>query len=79
MSVINHPLTKLFNETKDVVNTSDVERKRDTWSEVAEKYNPAYSTKILVHGWKSSIQSESITTIKGAYTKRGRLNVFGNE
>lgn len=77
-NIINHSYFELFNETKDAVNTSYIARNRDTWSAVAEKYNPAYDTKILVHGWKSSIQSDSITTIKGAYTKKGRLNVFGN-
>ncbi|XP_037957830.1 pancreatic triacylglycerol lipase [Teleopsis dalmanni] len=51
-------------------------RKRDTWEEMAEKFNPELDTKILVHGWKSSTQSNSIQSIRGAYTMRGKVNVF---
>ncbi|XP_013103655.2 inactive pancreatic lipase-related protein 1 isoform X1 [Stomoxys calcitrans] len=50
--------------------------KRDTWEEMAEKFNPALDTKILVHGWKSSTQSNSIQSIRGGYIKRGHVNVF---
>lgn len=51
--------------------------KRDTWEEMAEKFNPKLDTKILVHGWKSSTQSNSIQSIRGAYMQRGHVNVFG--
>ncbi|XP_022214736.2 inactive pancreatic lipase-related protein 1 isoform X1 [Drosophila obscura] len=50
--------------------------KRDTWQEMAEKFNPALDTKILVHGWKSSTMSNSIQSIRGAYIERGQVNVF---
>uniref|UniRef100_A0A1A9WAL0 Lipase domain-containing protein n=1 Tax=Glossina brevipalpis TaxID=37001 RepID=A0A1A9WAL0_9MUSC len=50
--------------------------KRDTWAEMAEKFNPKLDTKILVHGWKSSTQSNSIKSIRGAYMQRGHINVF---
>lgn len=51
--------------------------KRDTWEEMAGKFNPDLDTKILVHGWKSSTTSDSIQSIRGAYTIRGNLNIFG--
>jgi len=51
-------------------------RKRDTWEEMIEKFNPDLDTKILVHGWKSSTQSNSIQSIRGAYAQRGKVNVF---
>lgn len=51
--------------------------KRDTWEEMAEKFNPKLDTKILVHGWKSSTQSDSIQSIRGAYRIKGHMNVFG--
>ncbi|KAH8281617.1 hypothetical protein KR054_001782 [Drosophila jambulina] len=50
--------------------------KRDTWQEMAEKFNPDLDTKILVHGWKSSTMSNSIQSIRGAYIERGQVNVF---
>ncbi|XP_065356685.1 pancreatic triacylglycerol lipase [Calliphora vicina] len=50
--------------------------KRDTWDEMAEKFNPKLDTKILVHGWKSSTQSNSIQSIRGAYMQKGHINVF---
>lgn len=51
--------------------------KRDTWEEMAGKFNPKLDTKILVHGWKSSTQSNSIQSIRGAYMQKGHINVFG--
>ncbi|KAI8125506.1 Inactive pancreatic lipase-related protein 1 [Lucilia cuprina] len=51
--------------------------KRDSWEEMAEKFNPKLDTKILVHGWKSSTQSNSIQSIRGAYMQKGHINVFG--
>ncbi|XP_017848914.1 pancreatic lipase-related protein 2 [Drosophila busckii] len=53
-----------------------VRHKRDTWQEMAEKFNPELDTKILVHGWKSSTMSNSIQSIRGAYLMRGQVNVF---
>ncbi|KAI8125504.1 Inactive pancreatic lipase-related protein 1 [Lucilia cuprina] len=50
--------------------------KRDSWEEMAEKFNPKLDTKILVHGWKSSTQSNSIQSIRGAYMQKGHINVF---
>ncbi|XP_039961152.1 lipase member H-like [Bactrocera tryoni] len=51
-------------------------QKRDTWEEMADKFNADLDTKILVHGWKSSTTSDSIQSIRGAYTMRGNLNIF---
>ncbi|EDW12884.2 pancreatic lipase-related protein 2 isoform X2 [Drosophila mojavensis] len=51
-------------------------RKRDTWQDMAEKFDPKLDTKILVHGWKSSTMSYSIQSIRGAYIQRGQVNVF---
>ncbi|XP_018797464.1 PREDICTED: lipase member H-like isoform X1 [Bactrocera latifrons] len=51
-------------------------QKRDTWEEMAGKFNADLDTKILVHGWKSSTTSDSIQSIRGAYTLRGNLNIF---
>ncbi|XP_030387260.1 pancreatic triacylglycerol lipase [Scaptodrosophila lebanonensis] len=61
------------------INDNDFDRKRvkrDTWEEMAEKFNPQLDTKILVHGWKSSTMSNSIESIRGAYIQRGQVNVF---
>ncbi|KAM8717407.1 hypothetical protein ACLKA7_004150 [Drosophila subpalustris] len=62
------------------IDENDFERvkrhKRDTWQEMAEKFDPKLDTKILVHGWKSSTMSNSIQSIRGAYLKRGQVNVF---
>lgn len=44
---------------------------------MAGKFNADLDTKILVHGWKSSTTSDSIQSIRGAYTMRGNLNIFG--
>ncbi|XP_062142054.1 pancreatic lipase-related protein 2 isoform X1 [Drosophila sulfurigaster albostrigata] len=54
----------------------DKRDKRDTWQEMAEKFDPNLDTKILVHGWKSSTMSNSIQSIRGAYLQRGQVNVF---
>ncbi|XP_017479789.1 PREDICTED: pancreatic triacylglycerol lipase-like [Rhagoletis zephyria] len=51
-------------------------QKRDTWEELAGKFNADLDTKILVHGWKSSTTSDSIQSIRGAYAMRGNLNIF---
>ncbi|XP_053949838.1 pancreatic triacylglycerol lipase-like [Anastrepha ludens] len=53
-----------------------IRQKRDTWEEMAEKFNADLDTKILVHGWKSSTTSDSIQSIRGAYAMRGNLNIF---
>lgn len=61
------------------IDENDFERarhKRDTWQEMAEKFDPKLDTKILVHGWKSSTMSNSIQSIRGAYIQRGQVNVF---
>ncbi|XP_039961100.1 pancreatic triacylglycerol lipase-like [Bactrocera neohumeralis] len=48
----------------------------DEWDELLAEFKPELDTKMLVHGWKSSTQSRSIQSIREAYTKRGKLNVF---
>ncbi|XP_067636637.1 pancreatic triacylglycerol lipase-like [Eurosta solidaginis] len=53
-----------------------IRQKRDTWEDMAGKFKPELDTKILVHGWKSSTTSDSIQSIRGAYTMRGNLNIF---
>lgn len=60
----------------DENNFERVRHKRDTWQEMAEKFDPSLDTKILVHGWKSSTMSNSIQSIRGAYLQRGQVNVF---
>lgn len=69
-------ISNLLISDDDVLTTARF--KRDTWAEMAEKFNPKLDTKILVHGWKSSTQSNSIKSIRGAYMQRGHINVFGN-
>ncbi|XP_055839590.1 pancreatic triacylglycerol lipase [Episyrphus balteatus] len=53
-----------------------IRRKRDSWTEMAKKFNPELETKILVHGWKSSSQSNSIQSIKNGYRRKGSYNIF---
>lgn len=55
----------------------DIQRQRESWDLLVKQFNPDFDTKIIVHGWKSSIQSPSVTLIKEAYNKKKRLNIFG--
>lgn len=51
-------------------------QKRETWSQITERFDPSIETKILVHGWKSSSMSNTIQSIKNEYLKKGKHNII---
>ncbi|KAJ6626577.1 Pancreatic triacylglycerol lipase, partial [Pseudolycoriella hygida] len=52
-------------------------KKRDTsMDEFNNQYNPSKETKILIHGWRSSTNSDTVQHIKDAYLQKFDYNVI---
>lgn len=49
----------------------------DSLEEFNYYYNPDLPTKILIHGWKSSTQTDTIRNIKNGYLAKNDCNVIG--
>lgn len=55
-------------------------KKRSTFDpSVIDNFDSNLDTKIIVHGWKSSSQSDTVQTIKNEYLKKDSYNIIGNK
>lgn len=53
-------------------------KKRDTSMEDFNKlYDPDKETKIIIHGWRSSTNSDTVQNIKDSYLQKFDVNVIG--
>lgn len=53
-------------------------KKSDVTIDFEKKYRPNNPTKIVIHGWKSSISSDLVNSITYAYLSTLDCNVIGN-
>lgn len=53
-------------------------KKRDTpMDDFNKQYDPAKCTKIIIHGWRSSSESDTVRNIKDSYLHNYDVNVIG--
>lgn len=53
-------------------------KKRDTsLDEFNQLYKPNKETKIIIHGWRSSTNSDTVQNIKDSYLQKYDINVIG--
>ena len=72
----------LYLYTRPDVNNAKIISIRDSNTEdrvqINDSYNPLKQTKFVIHGFRSSLQSDTIQSIKNSYLQEYDYNVIGN-
>lgn len=69
----------VYRKVKRSPKVVQLKRHKRELAEFNGMYNPDVPTFIVVHGWKSSTQSDTVQNIKNGYLMTRECNVIGEE